>query len=443
MIVSMNQTRPISLLPCLGKAYERCFLVYLLRWMENNAILLPEQSDFREPHSTTTRSAPFLQQTASLVIYVGFAKAFDQLWHDGLLYKLFRMDCPYELVIFIIEYLKNRKCYIETQKHMCRIDLFLVCHHEMAQRITSATYSHLFADDFALIIHASPWWHRTEFAPQMERLGQQALNQVQAYAIEWKQPINFPKTEWQWIHRRVVIPTLSLSIGQHPIKRTAVYKYLGYHVDERLSFNAHCKRMLQKAQKNSGVLKYVTRSKTSSTRARNLISQAFIQPYLQMIYALWTLLSICVIDSCLVSFTAGGMQPMTKFDGYQTTRQQNRKHNASFVDSSIKLQRIHLSFSKITFWVKPCLCIYGCSVMNNHSLMLYLAEDVRSISGSGWTLLRTKNENATWIVYRTCWAKNTRIGKKKELERDWKPGLLVDFPVIMVSDQIKPSHTHT
>ena len=139
-------------------------------------------------------------------------------------------------------------------------------------------------------------WHRSEFASQMQRTGQKALNEAQAYAVEWKQPINFPKTEWQWIHRRVVIPTLSLSIGQHPIKRTAVCKYLGYHVDERLSFSEHCTRMLQKVQKNSAILKYVTRSKTSSTRARNLISQAFIHPYLQMIYVIWPMLSVSSIE---------------------------------------------------------------------------------------------------------------------------------------------------
>ena len=79
---------------------------------------------FREHHSTTTRFVQFLQhistgllqQTASLVIYIDFTKAFDQLWHDGLLYKLHRMNCPHELVNFIIEYLKNRKCCIKTQK---------------------------------------------------------------------------------------------------------------------------------------------------------------------------------------------------------------------------------------------------------------------------------------------------------------------------------------
>ena len=54
--------------------------------------------------------------------------------------------------------------------------------------------------------------------------------------------------------------------------------------------------MLQKVQKNSAILKYVTRSRTSSTRARNLISQAFIHPYLQMIYVVWPLLSINSVE---------------------------------------------------------------------------------------------------------------------------------------------------
>ena len=61
--------------------------------------------------------------------------------------------------------------------------LFLLFHCELVQRIPSATHAHLFADGLALIIHASPWWHRTEFASQMQRTGQKALNQVQDYAI--------------------------------------------------------------------------------------------------------------------------------------------------------------------------------------------------------------------------------------------------------------------
>ena len=318
-ILSVNQTRPISLMPCLGKVYERCFLIYLLAWMTDNAILPAEQSGFRAHHSTTTRFVQFLQHlstglqqhTASLVIYVDFTKAFDQLWHDGLIYKLHRMNCPRELVIFIIEYLRNRKCYLELNQVTSNIFdiekgvpqgsclgpiLFLLFHCELAHRIPSATHSHIYADDLAMIIHASPWWHRSKFTPQMQRLGQAALNEVQQYAATWKQPINTSKTEWQWIHRRVVIPTLSLTIANNPIQRASVFKYLGYYVDERLSFNAHCTKMLQKARKNSVFLKFINRSNTSSAKARQLISQAFIQPYLQLIYVVWPLLSTSCIN---------------------------------------------------------------------------------------------------------------------------------------------------
>ena len=122
--VSLHQTRPISLLHCLGKVYERCFLVYLIQWMKMNGVLPSEQSGFRKKHSTATRfmqfpqhiSSGLLQQTATLVIYVDFIKAFDQLRYDGLIYKMHKINCPYELVIFIVEYLKNRKSYIEMNR---------------------------------------------------------------------------------------------------------------------------------------------------------------------------------------------------------------------------------------------------------------------------------------------------------------------------------------
>ena len=110
--------------PTILAVIKRCFLVYLRQWMKDNAILPPEQSGFREEHSKTTRFVQFLQhistgllqQTASLVIYIDFTKAFDQLWHDGLLYKLHRMKSPHELVNFIIQYLKNGKCYIKMNQ---------------------------------------------------------------------------------------------------------------------------------------------------------------------------------------------------------------------------------------------------------------------------------------------------------------------------------------
>ena len=316
---SIDQTRPISLLPCLGKVFERCFLIHLRQWITDHAILPSEQSGFRQGHSTTNRFAHFLQhltsglqqQTASLVLYIDFTKAFDQLWHDALIYKLYRLQCPSELVNFVIEYLRNRKCFISMHQLISPLIsvgkgvpqgsclgpiLFLLFHSELPQAIPSASHCHLFADDLAVVVHASPWWHRTQFAHQMANLGQNVLHEIGRYATDWKQPINLAKTQWQWIHRRVTIPTLSLSLHGHPIERTRLFKYLGYHVDERLSFNSHCRKMLETIQKNSTILKYVSRSHTSCKRARELLSNAFIHPYFQLLYVIWPLLSPYAIE---------------------------------------------------------------------------------------------------------------------------------------------------
>ena len=207
--------------------------------------------------------------------------------------------------------MKDRQCYIELNQLVSDVFniekgvpqgsclgpiLFILFHCEMADKIPSATHKHLFADDLGLIIVASPWWRRSEFTLRMQQLGQQVLNEVQYYANQWKQPINCSKTKWQWIHRRVCMPSLTLQIDQHTLSRTSLFKYLGNYVDERFSFNRHCTKMLEKIQTNSVILKYVARSNTSSLKSRQLIFKAFILPYLQLIYVVWPLLSTTTIE---------------------------------------------------------------------------------------------------------------------------------------------------
>ena len=91
------------------------------------------------------------------------------------------------------------------------------------------------------------------------------------------------------------MPTITLTVGQHTLRRTSAFKYLGNYVDERFSFNHHCAQMLEKIQRNSVLLRYVARSKTS-LKARQLIFNAFILPYLQLMYAVWPLLSKNIIE---------------------------------------------------------------------------------------------------------------------------------------------------
>ena len=133
----------------------------------------------------------------------------------------------------------------------------------------------------------------------------------------------------------------------------------------------------------------------------------------------------------------GRMQPMMKYGGYLIIRQKNRKHNASSDDWSAQLKRSHRNSSQVSFSAKPWLCACECTSMNNRSWMLYFEKNSTNMFVSGWTFLWTKNENATWTVYRTFRTKNTESEVKWACKRDWKSGPIFEFFTIMIFDQIK------
>ena len=297
--LSVDQTRTIFLLTCFDKIFKRCFLIYLRQWITDYSIVPFEQSDFRPGQSINIRFAHYFQrlisglqqQNAPPVLYINFMKAFDQLWHDALIYKLHRLQFPSELLICIIEYLRNRQCFISMNHLICPLvsvgkripqgcclgpTLFLLFPSQLPQSIPSASNCHSFADDLVVTVHTSRWWHHTHFVSQMQHLDQKVLNELARYATNWKQSINHSKSQWQWIHCRVTIPNLSLLLEGQPIERTFLLKYLGYYVDERLAFSQHRRTMLQTIQKNSMILKFVRCSNASCKIAREFLSPLLI-----------------------------------------------------------------------------------------------------------------------------------------------------------------------
>jgi len=42
-------------------------------------------------------------------IFLDISKAFDKVWHKGLIFKIIKMDIPSYILKFIIDFLKDRK----------------------------------------------------------------------------------------------------------------------------------------------------------------------------------------------------------------------------------------------------------------------------------------------------------------------------------------------
>ena len=97
-----GQTRPISLVYSLLKVQVRLFRNRFLQVLVNGGILSDTQHGSRVDHSLRTRVLLLVEQISSYMsssspvamVFMDFKSAFDQLWFEGCLENLVRMDVP-------------------------------------------------------------------------------------------------------------------------------------------------------------------------------------------------------------------------------------------------------------------------------------------------------------------------------------------------------------
>ena len=91
--------RPISLLSTVRKPMERCVHKHLFNYIGRNILLTPFQSGFIPGDSTTNQLLQIYHTFCEAVdngkefrvVFCDISKAFDRVWHKGLLYKLAAM----------------------------------------------------------------------------------------------------------------------------------------------------------------------------------------------------------------------------------------------------------------------------------------------------------------------------------------------------------------
>ena len=92
----VNNYRPISLISVLGKVMERCIYKHVYNLLLKNSIITPHQSGFTPGDSAinqllslTNEFGKALDEGKEIrVFFCDISKAFDRLWHKGLLNKL-------------------------------------------------------------------------------------------------------------------------------------------------------------------------------------------------------------------------------------------------------------------------------------------------------------------------------------------------------------------
>ena len=98
--------RPISLLSSLSKAMERCVHKHLYNYVIDDDLITPLLSGFKQGDSTSFQLIHTYHSFCEAVdsgkevraVFCDVSKAFDRVWHRGLLYKLSCIGCSNPVV---------------------------------------------------------------------------------------------------------------------------------------------------------------------------------------------------------------------------------------------------------------------------------------------------------------------------------------------------------
>ena len=287
--------RPISLLPICGKLLEKIVFDHVYHHLNTLNLLLKNQSGFRPGDSTIYQLISitsdiyksFESFDETRAIFLDISKAFDKVWHNGVIHKL-KCNGSGNLLGFFEDYLKNRYQRVVlngTSSDWKKIEagvpqgsvlgplLFLIYINDLTDNITSQM--RLFADDSSLFtcVKGVDETH--------EKLDKD-LQTVTNWAHQWKMIFN-PDLTKQAIE---VIFSVKKNKPQHPdltmngvpVAKNDHTKHLGVYLDSGLNFSKHVKEAVLKALKGVSLLKYL--SKYVDSYVLNLSYKLYVRPHL-------------------------------------------------------------------------------------------------------------------------------------------------------------------
>ena len=266
--------RPISVLPICGKIFERIIYNSLYNYFEKNNILNKNQSGFRVGDSCINQligithniyhsfdANPTLEVRG---VFLDISKAFDKVWHEGLIFKLKSNGIEGKILNLINSFLNERYQRVVLngqnsgwekveagvpQGSILGPLLFLIYINDLSNNLESEVK--LFADDTSIfsIVHDNNLSTR-----ELEN----DLNKIQEWAYQWKMSFNPDASKqaqeviFSRKNNKPYHPTLHFN--QSEVNRTDSQKHLGVILDEKLNFNQHLKVAIEKTTKGISIL---------------------------------------------------------------------------------------------------------------------------------------------------------------------------------------------
>lgn len=267
--------RPISLLNTLSKIMERVIQSRMSKWCFENKILSDHQCGFRKNRQTKDHISRILQDGIQAFnsnkymgsIFIDIEKAFDRIWHKGLLYKLSNLGLPSYLGAWIKNYLLERTFYVKVNGIHSDIKkiragvpqgsilgplLFNIYFNSISEQILTNKYAKLalYADDLAI-------WIASPYIPIINKNLQLILNGIQSWMRKWRMVMSSTKSVVTLFNRadRKISNKLELSYDGQSLNIENFPKFLGITLDPGLHLHKNAEIILCRSKKRLNMLR--------------------------------------------------------------------------------------------------------------------------------------------------------------------------------------------
>ena len=293
---TLKNYHPVSLLPICGKIFERLIYNEMFGFFLDKCLILANQSGFKPGDSCINQLLSITHNIYKSFddgyevrgVFLDISKAFDKVWHDGLIFKLQENGISGNLLNVLKHFLTNRKQRVvlngqssswnnvkagDPQGSILGALLFLIYINYSADGLSSSTK--LFADDTSLfsVIHDS-------VITTLELNSD--LSRIKHWAFQWKMSFNpdpnkqaeeviFSRKLKKFCHP-------SLRFNNNNVSQVSSQKHLGLTLDNRLTFDEHLTNVSNKISKTIGLLRKL--QNILPRPALLTIYKCFIRPHL-------------------------------------------------------------------------------------------------------------------------------------------------------------------
>ncbi|GBP67644.1 RNA-directed DNA polymerase from mobile element jockey [Eumeta japonica] len=271
-----SSQRPITLLSHIAKLFERVLLRRLLRHLTPRQ----EQFGFRSGHSTTLQLARVLHHMAvehnrgrrTVGVFLDIEKAFDRVWHSGLLYKLIENRIPPALVRTVASFLKDRDFYVSVEdatsdprpiragvpQGSCLSPCLYAVYTDDIPTLTDQLQHW---EDVVLVLYAddSAYLASSRRADLAAAKLQRVLDLLPDWLDRWRVAVNVTKTAALLTGKQRAMPT-KLRLRGHEVEWQTRVRYLGVQIDRSMRMAAQVDHVIHQSRAARSMLRPVLRS---------------------------------------------------------------------------------------------------------------------------------------------------------------------------------------